>query len=51
MVSFVVAICVKEKFGNSYKDVPDEKFQEVLDYINFLKENPSKASVKIFFHT
>jgi len=36
-----VVICVKEKFGNSYKDIPDEKFQEVVDYINFLKENPS----------
>ena len=36
-----VAICVKEKFGNSYKDIPDEQFQEVVDYINFLKENPS----------
>ena len=36
-----VALCVKEKFGLSYKDIPDEKFQEVVDYINFLKENPS----------
>ena len=36
-----VALCVKEKFGNSYKDIPDEKFREVVDYINFLKENPS----------
>jgi hypothetical protein len=36
-----VAICVKEKFGNSYKDIPDKQFQEVVDYINFLKENPS----------
>ena len=36
-----VALCVKEKFGNLYKDIPDEKFQEVVDYINFLKENPS----------
>jgi len=36
-----IALCVKEKFGNSYKDIPDEKFQEVVDYINFLKENPS----------
>ena len=35
------ALCVKEKFGNSYKDIPDDKFQEVVDYINFLKENPS----------
>ena len=36
-----VAICVKEKFENSYKDIPDERFQEVVDYINFLKKNPS----------
>jgi len=36
-----VALCVKEKFENSYKDIPDEKFYEVLNYINFLKENPS----------
>ena len=36
-----VAICVKEKFENSYKDIPDEKFDEVLKYIKFLKENPS----------
>ena len=36
-----VALCIKEKFGNSYKDIPDEQFQEVVDYINFLKENPS----------
>ena len=36
-----VALCVQEKFGNSYKDIPDEKFQEVVDCINFLKENPS----------
>ncbi len=36
-----VAICVKEKFDNSYKDIPNKKFQEVVDYINFLKDNPS----------
>jgi hypothetical protein len=36
-----VAICVKEKFGNSYKDIPDKKFDEVINYINFLKENPN----------
>ena len=36
-----IAICVKEKFGDSYKDIPDDKFQEVVDYISFLKENPS----------
>ena len=36
-----VAICVKEKFGNSYKDIPDEKFNEAVKYIEFLKQNPS----------
>ena len=36
-----VAMCVKEKFGNSYKDIPEEKFDEVFKYIEFLKKNPS----------
>ena len=36
-----VAICVKEKFENSYKDIPDEQFNEVLKYIKFLKVNPT----------
>ena len=36
-----VSLCVKEKFGNSYKDIPDEKFYEVIEYIEFLKQNPS----------
>ena len=36
-----VAICVKEKFEKSYKVIPDEKFTEVVEYIDFLKKNPS----------
>ena len=36
-----VAICVKSKFNASYKDIEDEKFDEVLKYIEFLKKNPS----------
>ena len=36
-----VAICVKEKFENSYKDIEDEKFTEVVEYIEHLKDNPS----------
>ena len=35
------ALCVKEKFGNSYKDIPDDKFQEAVDFIEHLKNNPS----------
>ena len=36
-----VAICVKSKFNASYKDIEDEKFNEVVKYIEFLKNNPS----------
>ena len=36
-----VALCVKEKFKASYKDIPDDKFEDVVRYINFLKKNPS----------
>ena len=36
-----VAICVKSKFNQSYKDMEDEKFSEVVKYIEFLKNNPS----------
>ena len=35
-----VAICVKSKFNASYKDIDDEKFGEVLSYIEFLKKHP-----------
>ena len=36
-----VAICIKSKFNASYKNIEDEKFYEVLKYIEFLKNNPS----------
>ncbi len=36
-----VAICVRSKFEKSYKDIEDEKFNEVVEYIDFLKKNPS----------
>jgi hypothetical protein len=32
---------VKDNFNASYKDIPDEKFNEVVDYIEYLKQNPS----------
>jgi len=38
---FFCPLCVKSKFQKSFKDIEDEKFQEVLDYIEFLKKNPS----------
>ena len=36
-----VALCVKDKFKDSYKDISDEKFDEVVNFIEFLKKNPS----------
>ena len=36
-----VALCVKDKFNASYKDIPDEKYNEVINFIEFLKKNPS----------
>lgn len=35
-----VAICIKNKFNNSYKDIDDNQLNKVLDYIEFLKNNP-----------
>ena len=36
-----VALCVKDHFRASYKDIPDQKFDEVTNYIKFLRQNPS----------
>ena len=36
-----VALAVKDKFNSSYKDIEDNKFDEVVNYINYLKQNPS----------
>ena len=36
-----VALEVKNHFGMTYKDIPDEKFNKVVDYIEYLKQNPS----------
>ena len=36
-----VALCVKDHFSLSYKDIPDKKFDDVVKYIEFLKQNPS----------
>ena len=36
-----VAICIKNKFNLSYKDIPDESYHKVLAYIEFLKKNPT----------
>ena len=35
-----VALEVKNHFGMTYKDIPDEKFNEVINYIEEIKSNP-----------
>ena len=34
-----VALEVKNHFGMTYKDIPDEKYEEVLKYLEKLKTN------------
>ena len=36
-----VASCIKSKFGLSYKELHDNQYQEVINFISFLKQNPS----------
>ena len=36
-----VALCIKEKFNASYKDIHDEKLNDVIEFIDFLKKNPN----------
>jgi hypothetical protein len=36
-----IALCVKDKFGHSYKDIDDDDFKKVEEYIVYLKNNPN----------
>ena len=36
-----VALCVKDRFGHSYKDISDDDFNKVEEYIKLLKKNPN----------
>ena len=35
-----VALEVKNHFGMTYKDIPDEKFNDVINYLEKIKTNP-----------
>ena len=35
-----VAICIKNKFKKSYRDIDDNKLNQVIEYIEYLKKNP-----------
>ena len=36
-----VALEIKNKFKMSYKDLPDDQYYSVLDFLNLLKKNPN----------
>ena len=36
-----VALELKTHFKMTYKDIPDENFDEVVRYLDFLKQNPN----------
>jgi len=36
-----IALEVKKYFKMSYKDIPDEQFNKVVEYLDFLKKNPN----------
>ena len=35
-----ISLSIKQKFKQSYKDIPDEKFKEVIRHIDYLLNNP-----------
>ena len=36
-----VALEIKNKYNMSYKDLPNDQYEKVIDFINFLKKNPN----------
>ena len=36
-----VALEIKTHFKMTYKDIPDEKIDQVINFIDYLKKNPS----------
>ena len=36
-----VALEIKNKFKFSYKDLPDDEYENIINYIEYLKNNPN----------
>ena len=36
-----IALEIKNRFKMSYKDLPDEEYNDILNFIKFLKDNPN----------
>ena len=35
-----LALCLRNKYGQSYKDIPDKDIDEVYAYLDYLVNNP-----------
>ena len=35
-----ISIEIKNKYGCSYKDIPDDQLNELIKFINYLEKNP-----------
>ena len=35
-----ISIEIKNKYGCSYKDIPDDQLNELIKFIDYLKKNP-----------
>ena len=35
-----ISLSIKEKFNQSYKDIPYKEFEKVIEYIDYLLKNP-----------
>ena len=36
-----VALEIRNRFKQSYKDLPDDELEKIIEYIKFIKNNPS----------
>lgn len=36
-----VALEIKNHFGTTYKDISDDKIEDILSYIDYLRSNPN----------
>jgi len=36
-----IALCIKDKYGCSYRDIPDEQYEDLNLFLDYLKKNPN----------
>ena len=36
-----ISLEIKNKYGCSYRDIPDDQINKLIEFINYLKKNPS----------